>query len=228
MNRVHFAPMKHLVTMAVSLAFLAVGLAARPAAAAPGGGGGLLGKVQGFYETTTDFKASFRQVVQTRTPKRTFTRSGTVFFKKPGMMRWDYKVPDEVYYVSDGEVLWSFDVEDGVAFRLRVKDSELFHALGFLTGTASLASVFDATEGQPTASGLVPLKLVPRRSEGSYRSVTLFVDPRTGEVRETEVEDPVGNLSRVTFESPSFKALPADGFRFKPPEGVRVQDLGGK
>jgi outer membrane lipoprotein carrier protein len=190
------------------------------------GAAALLERVQAFYEKTTDFKASFRQVVRRKSPRRTLTRSGTVYFKRPGMMRWDYKVPDEVYYVSDGEILWSYDVEDGVAYRLQVKGSDLFHALGFLTGTARLTDSFDPTVDKATAAGLVPIRLAPRDAQAGYRAITLFVDPATGETRETSVEDPLGNVSHLWFEQPSKSPLPPDGFRFKVPAGVRVEEIG--
>jgi outer membrane lipoprotein carrier protein len=210
---------------ALVLAF-AVDAAAGPAAVPPATG--ILAKVQAFYARTTDFKASFKQVVRTRSPKRTFTRSGTVWFQRPNRMRWDYQVPDKVHYVSDGEVLWSYDVEEAVAYRLPVKDSELYQALGFLTGTTRLADSFDGVEQPATAGGLVPVILTPRQPSGSYQSITLFVDPATGETRETEVLDPLGNISRVRFDDPTFGPLPASGFTFKVPAGVRVQELGSK
>ncbi len=185
----------------------------------------LMSRVQARYEQVTDFQASFRQVVTSRSPRRTFTRSGTVWFKRPGKMRWDYQVPDRVHYVSDGEVLWSYDVAEGTAWRLPVRNSDLYHALGFLTGTARLAEVFEGTVGPARPDGLVPLRLVPRQATDAYRAVTLFVDPRTGDTRETEVEDPIGNLSRIRFENPSFAPLPDSGFAFRPPKGVTVKDL---
>jgi len=186
----------------------------------------LVARVQAFYDRTTDYKASFRQVVTTAHPARTFTRSGTVYFKRPGMMRWDYKVPDEVYYVSDGDVLWSYEVEEGVAYRLDLGGSELAYALRFLSGSARLKDDFTPAVGTPAASGRVPLALTPRTPQGNFKMVTLFVDPKTGETGETQVVDPQGNVSRVSFDGPSFKPLPRDGFTFKPPEGVRVQDVG--
>jgi len=189
---------------------------------------GILARVTAFYARTTDFKATFKQVVRTRSPKRTFTRSGTVWFQRPNRMRWDYQVPDKVHYVSDGEVLWSYDVEEAVAYRLPVKDSELYQALGFLTGTNRLAEAFDGVEQAPTASGLVPVVLTPRQPSSSYQSITLFVDAATGETRETEVLDPLGNVSRVRFEEPSYLKLPSTGFTFIVPAGVRVQELGPK
>lgn len=213
--------MKGIATAAV-LALSAPALAGEPAGA---GGSDVLARVQAFYEKTTDYRASFRQVVTTRSPRRTFTRRGTVYFKKPGMMRWDYKIPDEVFYVSDGEVLWSYEVEEGVAYRLPVRRSDLFEALRFLTGAGDLTRDFDADVEKPIDSGLVPVRLTPKGDERMFRSVTLFVDPVTGETRETEVVDPTGNVSHLWFEGPSYAPLPAEGFRFRPPEGVRVEDL---
>ncbi len=188
----------------------------------------LVAKVQAFYDQVLDYRAAFRQVVKRRSPRRTFTRSGTVYFKKPGMMRWDYKVPDAVHYVSDGQILWSYDVAEGVAFRMPVAGSDLFQALGFLTGTAKLSEVFIATIGGAAADGLLPVQLVPKSGVANYRSVTLWVDPATGETPQTEVEDPVGNVSHLWFDQPSFKPLPAKGFDFKVPAGVRVEEIGSE
>ena len=187
-----------------------------------------LDKVQAFYRATTDYKASFRQVVRTKSPKRTFSRSGTVFFKIPGMMRWDYKAPDEVYYISDGEVLWSYDVEEAIAYKMSIRDSDLFHALKFLTGAGDLVRDFNARVEAAGTQGLVPIRLTPKVNDRNFQSVTLFVDPKTGETRETEVVDPMGNVSHIWFENPVFKPLPRDGFSFTVPQGVRVQELGPK
>lgn len=226
------APAKPAAPASVAPSPAAAAPASKAADAQPGSPAGdasaLVARVQAFYDGVTDYRASFRQVVQRRSPRRTFTRSGTVYFKKPGMMRWDYKVPDAVHYVSDGQVLWSYDVAEGVAFRMPIADSDLFHALGFLTGTARLADVFDATGGAPAADGLASVRLVPKGGESGYRAVTLFADPATGEVRQTEVEDPVGNVSHLWFDQPSYRALPAKGFAFKVPAGVRVEEIGSE
>lgn len=167
-------------------------------------------------------------MVTTKSPRRTFTRRGTVFFKKPGMMRWDYREPDEVYYVSDGEVLWAYDVEEGVAYRMPIRSSSLYGALQFLFGAGDLRRDFEATVGKKNPSGLVPITLRPKGDERTFRSVTLFADPETGEVKESEVVDPLGNVSHLWFESPSYEKLPVEGFRFTPPEGVRVEAIEGR
>ncbi|HQC44030.1 MAG TPA: outer membrane lipoprotein carrier protein LolA [Myxococcota bacterium] len=227
MKRLDFIPMKtgNLIKIFVPLVTATI-LALPSLAHCEDGGTALIQAVQTYYDGVTDYKAKFQQVVKRRSPKRTFTRSGTVYFKKPGMMRWDYKKPDAVHYVSDGTVLWAYDVTEGVAYKMSVEGSELFYSIGFLTGTAALVDVFNIEVGTANDEGLVPLKMSPKDdNDTSYRFVTLFVDPATGQVHQTEVEDPVGNISHLWFEKPSLKRLPESGFNFKVPKGVKVEDI---
>jgi len=185
----------------------------------------VLARLNAFYAGTTDFSASFKQVVTTKSPKRTFRRGGKVYFKRPGMMRWDYTEPDIVNYVSAGGLLWAYDSEDGSAIKMNVADSDLYSALGFLSGTTKLSDSFVPEVTAAAVAGHSTVKLVPVKSAGSYRHVVLTVRNETGEVVETEVVDPVGNVSRIRFESVNYVAIPESAFKFVVPAGVKVQDL---
>ncbi len=185
----------------------------------------VLTRLNAFYAGTTDFSASFKQVVNTKSPKRTFRRGGKVYFKRPGMMRWDYTEPDIVNYVSAGGLLWAYDSEDGSAIKMNVADSDLYSALGFLSGTTKLSESFVPEVSTASVAGHSTVKLVPLKSAGSYRHVVLTVKNETGEVVETEVVDPVGNVSRIRFEAVNYVAIPESAFKFVVPAGVKVQDL---
>jgi outer membrane lipoprotein carrier protein len=176
------------------------------------------------YETVTDFKATFKQVVKRKHLPRPLKKQGTVYFKKPGMMRWDYAQPDRIYYVSDGEVLWSYQPADKLVHKMRVKDSELYSALNFLFGQGNLREEFNIALGG-VHDGLVALKLTPKVNQSNYKLLTLHLDPSTWEIRVTELVDPLDNVSTVSFVDPTYDTLKIDGFKFTPPEGVRVEDL---
>jgi outer membrane lipoprotein carrier protein len=176
------------------------------------------------YETVTDFKATFKQVVKRKHLPRPLKKQGTVYFKKPGMMRWDYAQPDRVYYVSDGEVLWSYQPTEKLVHKLRVKDSELYSALNFLFGQGDLKKEFNIALGG-VKDDLVALTLTPKVSQSNYKTLTLHLDPETWEIRVTELIDPLDNVSTVTFIDPTYETLKVSGFKFTPPEGVRVEDL---
>ena len=176
------------------------------------------------YETVTDFKADFKQVVQQKHIPRPLKKRGTVYFKKPGMMRWDYKQPDKVLYVSDGETLWSYQPADKLVYKLRVKDSELYSALKFLFGQGNLRAEFVLSSLEPR-DGNLGIRLDPKGPQTHYKHLELYVDPTTFEIRETVLVDPLDNVSRISFEAPVYDPLKEAGFKFTPPSGVRVEDL---
>jgi len=195
-----------------------------PAAPAPTGLDAAVAGVEGFYKKVTDFKASFTQEVKRAHLPRPLKKSGNVYFKAPGMMRWDYIQPERVYYVSDGEILWSYEQETRQCIKMRVADSELYDSLKFLFGQGDLRGSFDITEVEAEA-GLVGMKLVPKKSQSNYKSLTLFADAKTFEIKRTQLVDPLDNVSTITFSGATYEPLKDEGFKFTPPKGASVQDL---
>ena len=187
--------------------------------------GSLAAGVQSFYMERQDFAAEFTQEIERpNLPDRPLKKRGRVFFKKPGLMRWDYLEPDRVFYISDGEVLWNYIPESALAYKLLVKDSELFYALRFLYGEGDLEADFHVSAGEPER-GLNRLVLKPRGDEQTFKEVHLLADPATFEIKETIVIDPADNESRIRFTKLSYEPLETRDFHFKAPKGVRVEDL---
>ena len=141
------------------------------------------------------------------------------------MMRWDYQIPERVYYISDGQVLWSYEAREKLAYKLPVKNSELYSALKFLFGQGKLREEFSIRQVAAT-KGLLGLELTPKVPQSGYTKLVLEVSPETYDIRSTILFDPIGNESRVRFENAKTdKVLKEAAFRFTPPDGVRVEDL---
>lgn len=183
-----------------------------------------IGAIEGFYAKIEDFKADFQQVVKRAHIARPLKKSGYVYFSKPGKMRWDYTQPDKVYYVSDGDILWSYEVSTKQAIKMGIKDSELYDSLKFLFGQGDLRASFDLKLGA-AKDGLQALILTPKSGQQNYKSLTLWVKLDTGEVGKTELVDPLDNVSTITFSGASYARLKPEGFQFKPPKGATIQDL---
>ena len=183
-----------------------------------------IGAIEGFYAKIEDFKADFQQEVKRAHIARPLKKSGYVYFSKPGKMRWDYTQPDKVYYVSDGDILWSYEVASKQAIKMGIKDSELYDSLKFLFGHGDLRASFDTRLG-PAKDGLQALVLTPKSGQQNYKSLTLWVKLDTGEVARTELVDPLDNVSTITFSGASYDKLKPEGFQFKPPKGATIQDL---
>ncbi len=183
-------------------------------------------EVEKYYAQVQDFSARFEQVVtRAHLPDRPATKTGRVYFKKPGMMRWDYLEPDKVHYVSDGKILWNYIPDSKLAYRLDVRDSELFYALKFLFGEGSLEKDFAVSAGEPDAEGYRVLVVKPRTSEQNFQELRLLVEKDSARIAGTVIVDPAGNVSRLKFLKVSTQKLPEDGFRFTPPADVQVEDL---
>lgn len=181
-------------------------------------------QIEAFYQDKTDIRATFTQAVRKPGRRRVLRKSGAVFFKRPGMMRWEYKKPEVVFYISDGDVLWSFQPEDSLVTRLNVKSSELYHQSRYLFGQGDLAKDFDLAEGTSDDDAFA-LVLQPRQQTANFKQLTLFVDPATGEIRRTELVDPYDNVSTITFDKVQFVEVEPSVFTFTPPPNATIRDL---
>jgi len=182
----------------------------------------VLAGIQGYYANAQDLKAEFTQHYTYKVYDRTQVSSGKVFFKKPRMMRWDYRKPAPKVFVADGKTLWVYEPEEGQVFKRDLAGSQLPVALTFMSGEGDLAEAFDATLTDESKADFV-LELVPKKSAADYQKLVLSVDRGTYQVRESTVIDPVGNINRVVFTGiKTNSGLPDRGFQFTPPKGVRV------
>ncbi|MFN3198532.1 MAG: outer membrane lipoprotein chaperone LolA [Bradymonadia bacterium] len=186
--------------------------------------------IQSFYKDSKDLKAGFTQHYTYKVHKRTQKSSGTVFFKKPRRMRWDYRKPIPKVFMADGNTLWVYEPEEAQVFKRDLSRAQLPVALTFMSGEGDLTTEFNAellTPKDPAKDHLV--KLTPKRDQGHYKSLTLSVDPKTYQVRESTVIDPVGNINRVVFQDLKTNVgLPDAGFTFKVPNGVKVIEGEGR
>ena len=64
--------------------------------------------VQAYYDAAKTFSASFDQSFETVDGVKKAS-SGVVWFKKPGLMRWDYEKPESRFLLSDGSFFWSWE-----------------------------------------------------------------------------------------------------------------------
>lgn len=193
--------------------------------------------VQRFYEKTAGFQASFTQVVKKKGLPRGVRRKGKVWLQKApareakdgappsaGKMRWDYP-SEEVFYFSDGEVLWSYERRERLAIRIPVRDSKLYQATSYLVGEGSLLRDFVPSLTRSTLPDTIALRLVPRDGTRVMKSLTLVVDDKTFAVRGSILEDPLGDSTTLLFDAPSYGAIDDKVFAWKPPPGVKVRKL---
>ena len=184
--------------------------------------------VQGFYDAKNSIRTSFSQVVERPYrpgAQQSTPRTGVAFFQKPGKMRWDYQVPDQEYYVSDGEVLWIYEVKKKLAYRKQIKNSRLYHSMKFLFGAAKLREEFTLSLGTITEDE-VSLVMVPKAGEQVFKQLILAVNARTYEIKRSILIDPSGAKSTITFSDATYGEIEnPEWFSWQPGDGIEVQIL---
>ena len=190
----------------------------------------LLDRMQKRYDQAKDFHARFSQNYSRAVVGRTTLSTGTITFKKPGRMRWDYDKPERRMFLSNGQVLWLYEPTEKQAFKQDLKTSQLPAALAFLMGKGKITDEFDVAFAKDASHGRpvdFRLALSPKQPQSAYKSILFIVDPKEFLVRESVLVDSQGNTNHFIFDDLEVNTKIADSvFKWSPPAGVRVVDTG--
>lgn len=176
--------------------------------------------------------------------------SGTVYFSRPGRMRWEYESPEEKLFLVDGTNVWFYVPSDHTASRAKFKESSDWRTpLALLAGKADLGkfcrsvSIDDASaanakpDDRPTDPGNTVLRCLPRGPADSAAGGAAG-DADAGTIKEVLFEaSPDAHLVRVLIREPGnletefrFGAwqenitIPETKFHFVAPPGVEIVD----
>jgi outer membrane lipoprotein carrier protein len=194
--------------------------------------------VQTRYDHTHSLSASFLERYS-QGGRLAQVESGSVYFSRPGRMRWDYESPQTKLFLVDGKNVWFYIPSDRTASRARVRESADWRTpFALLTGKLSLARLCGRIELVPKSAGAEApiagtaeqtLRCTPGpASSGSdsapFKEVLLGVDSQyqivsvlIREAGDAETEFEFGNWE----ENPD---LPESRFHFEPPPGVAIVD----
>jgi len=176
--------------------------------------------VEARHQRVNDYQARFVQAYRSAALGQEIVESGTLRFKRPGRMRWEYRKPEHKLFVCDGADFYFYVPADHqVIVRHRDRDQGL--AFRLLFGEVAIGRDFDASV-ESADSAATRVKLTPRRPDAELASVVLDVD-RGMRLRGIEILDLQGNRSHFRFEDVRENRGVADSaFHFEIPAGVEV------
>jgi outer membrane lipoprotein carrier protein len=187
--------------------------------------------VDDHYNRLRSLQAEFTEVFRGAGMDR--TESGTLWLKKPGKMRWEYRSPKDKLFLSDGKDAWFYLPGDKQVRKTPVKKLEdLRSPLGLLLGKTRLEKELHGLGFAPDVTPLVPgdlvLRGVPQALADRVSEVVLEITPEN-RIRRIEIEDVNGAVTEYRFEQQREDVEIGDGrFRFTPPPGVETieEDFG--
>ena len=167
--------------------------------------------------------------------------TGTVYFSRPGRMRWEYESPQEKLFLVDGKHVWFYVPADRTASRADLKKSEDWRTpFALLTGKARLSRLCGkleivseggakstlSREDRSTSPQNVVLRCLPRGEDqySAFREILFEVDPGNRLAR-VLIREP-GNVE-TEFRFGNWREnvpVPESIFHFEPPAGVAIVD----
>jgi outer membrane lipoprotein carrier protein len=166
----------------------------------------------------------FRQEIELATLGQKFSSRGSVYYRKPGFMRWEFVAPEPQTVVADGTTLWIYQAAQRQVIRLALTSAfRTATPMSFLVGLGKIRDDFRARLVAPARDGRVVLHLVPHATGGDVGALELTLDAATYDILAAKVTDPTGSVTRWEFASLQRDVdLADDLFRFEPPPGVDV------
>jgi len=190
----------------------------------------VVARLQQTYDKTRDFSASFIQETTIQSIKKTEIEEGTVFFKNPKNLLWNYSKPKAKKMVINPRKTWLYLPQEKVAYTQEAdytfKSSIL---MKFLSGLGKLKNDFIIKYVEPEAldkQGNYLLVLTPLEKNPSLNPFQITVDKSTSLILRVSFEDTMGNSTVLKFSNISTNTgLSEKMFQFKPPDGVSIFDM---
>lgn len=173
-------------------------------------------------QSMNNFQATFVQ--STRDPEGQLLQQmqGELMVERPGKMRWETEEPFSQLVVSDGTLLWIYDMDlEQVTIRTMGQSIQETPAL-LLTGDASdLRDGFSVSKSQQ--ANVTRYRLIPNDSSQLFEA--LHFSYRAERLQSMQIDDATGQVTDIVFrEQVMNQILPEHTFLFEVPEGVDIID----
>ncbi|MBV9182994.1 MAG: outer membrane lipoprotein chaperone LolA [Acidobacteria bacterium] len=181
--------------------------------------------VDDHYNRLQSLEAEFNEIYQAPGVQR--NESGTLWLKKPGKMRWEYRSPQNKLFVADGRDTWFYLPEEKQVHKSSLRRLEDVRSpVAFLLGKTKLEKELQNLSFAPqvraeNASDAM-IRGVPKGLEGRIRQILLEVTPehRIARILIDGQDDSITEY-RLLGQRENVPVAEAK-FRFQPPAGTEI------
>lgn len=181
----------------------------------------LLDRLQKHYQQTASFSAKFtEEITPAGGTKR--DRMGTVYYRKPGRMRWEFEGQDQELIVSNGKQLYDFQPDLNQVIETPLEQAFRSSSVAsFLLGIGNIERDFDASApASPPNDGL---RHVVLKAKNTGDTAEIGVDPHSLDLRKLRLTDALGDMTELAFsDTKNGAALDDKLFTFAAPAGADI------
>jgi outer membrane lipoprotein carrier protein len=181
----------------------------------------VLERLQRHYRETQSFTAKFDENIS-RPGVPVVKRSGTIYYQKPGKLRWEFDGSQPETIVSDGHIIYDYDPGLNQVVETPLTQAVSSQAAAaFLLGAGDLRRDFVADGiADSNSSGLIRLNLT---SKNGGERIEAGIDPKSNNIILLSISDAIGNRTDFKFSSIELnQPIPASLFSFIPPNGADI------
>jgi outer membrane lipoprotein carrier protein len=177
------------------------------------------------YNQLKTFKTEFTEIYQG--PGVSRTESGTLWLKKPGRMRWEYREPREKLFLTDSHTAFFYVPGERQARKTPLRNlDDIRSPLRYLLGKTKLEKELDglsmAADHKPAKAGDTVLRGVPKGMKDRISEVLLEISP-SFQIDRIVIREIDGTSTDFFFSNTEENVAVEDKlFRFTPPAGVEV------
>jgi outer membrane lipoprotein carrier protein len=152
------------------------------------------------YASLTGLNARFYQTDERPGVGITLQEEGTLSFRPPDQMRWDYEGKRPHSVVIHGERVWIHTPSRNQVIVSEMTREEMRRgATTFLGGLDGIEEDF-TVQSRRTVPGLgIPLDMFPLDENVPYDKISVLVSPETGLIDRISIHHKLGNITTITF-----------------------------
>lgn len=149
--------------------------------------------------------------------------TGLIHFKPPYFLRIDQQTPRIEKVISDGSKLWWYIPEENEVYIYSTQRSarELRLMSDIFQGLKQIEDNFVVSLEEEQKED-IRLKLIPQPAWPETESILLTISPADYSIREVEIRDYIGGVTRFFIQGQKVEEFSKDFFRFEIPENARV------
>jgi len=178
-------------------------------------------KLKQTYKNLNTLKATFYQQTWASGSTQPIKAQGTVWLKRPNLMRWQYDKPYKQLIVASLRDVYIYQPEQKQVMiipRNRFLTSQITNA--FFAGDLGLSHFFHLKLSKDSKYAIV---LIPIRPEPQVKQIEIILEPKSYLIKELWITDQMGGRTHILFtniiKNPK---IPDTMFQFSPPKGVKV------
>jgi outer membrane lipoprotein carrier protein len=177
------------------------------------------------YDDINSMQAEFTQLLTHKESGSKEMRSGTLFFKKPLLVRWESRKPSPELLLVTNKEIWNVFPDEKIVYKYSLTlalDSRSI--VRVVTGQARLDQDFQVEE-KGREGGLVKLHLFPKEPVHSLVEAILWIEPSNHLIKKLRIYDFYGNENEIVFVSQDVGVAVRDAFfSYVPEKGMVVED----